>query len=158
MKINFNQYFEYRDGNLYWIAHPTAAYLIGRQAGGANGNGYLSVRLMKKPYYVHRVIYEMHHGCAPELIDHADGDLQNNRIENLRPATKSQNAKNSKAPTTNKSGVKGVCREKRYGNWRVTARVDGKQKHIGVFPTLELAKAAYEAFTKPACGEFFRKG
>jgi len=60
-------------------------------------------------------------------------------------------------PATNRSGIKGVSREKRYGNWRVTVKINGKQKHIGVFPTLDLAKAAYEQFTQSAHGEFFRK-
>jgi hypothetical protein len=157
MSIDFKEFFEYRDGSLYWIAHPTAKYLIGRKAGGSNGNGYLALRILQKSYYVHRVIYEMHHGAVPELIDHADGDFRNNRIENLRPATKAENAYNSKIPATNRSGIKGVSREKRYGNWRVTVKIDGKQKHIGVFPTLDLAKAAYEQFTQSAHGEFFRK-
>lgn len=94
----------------------------------------------------------------PEQVHRTQGGqklaLTNNRIENLRAATKVQNAQNSKVPVTNKSGVKGVCREKRYGGWRVTVRVDGKQKHIGIFRSLEEAEHAYDAFTKVVHGEF----
>ena len=86
--------FEYRDGDLYWKVKPAKQVAVGAKAGCKNSHGYCVVRVNKVLYGIHRIIFLMHHGHLPEYIDHADGDRLNNRIENLRQATKIQNSYN----------------------------------------------------------------
>jgi len=65
------------------------------------------------------LIFLYHHGYLPKFVDHIDGNKKNNRIENLREATKSQNAMNQKVSTRNTSGIKGVMWHKRDKKWFV---------------------------------------
>lgn len=95
-------------------------------------------------YRLHRLIYLYHHGYIPEQIDHINRNCFDNRIENLRPATSSQNASNRKRFSNNKSGLKGVCWHKRIQKWGVSCSVHGKQKHYGYFG--DLLSAASKAF------------
>jgi hypothetical protein len=109
-----------------------------------------------KHYRLHRVIFFMHHGYLPDVIDHIDGDILNNKIENLRPATHTQNMRNTKLSSRNNSGVKGVNWDKKSNKWRVHISVDGKTKTFGRFKDMELAELiAIEARDK-YYGEFAR--
>lgn len=95
-------------------------------------------------YRLHRLIYLYHYGYMPEQIDHINRNCFDNRIENLRPATSSQNARNRKKFANNTSGIKGVCWHKRINKWGVSCSVFGKQKHCGYFDNL--LDAASRAF------------
>ena len=79
----------------------------------------------------------MNHGELPEFIDHIDGNSLNNRIENLREATNSQNCMNGKLRKTNKSGHKNVYWHKSAKKWSVEIKVFGKKKYFGLFDDLE---------------------
>lgn len=77
---------------------------------------------------VHRVVWEMHNGNIPKglVIDHIDGDPSNNKIENLRLATSSQNSCNQKCQKNKKSGLpKGISPDGE-GRIRATVRFKGK--------------------------------
>lgn len=137
------KFFEYRNGLLFWKLKPAKNILIGDEAGYIRtSDGYRSVMLNGKNYLAHRIVYALHHGCAPEYIDHIDGDRTNNVIENLRECTNAQNMTNSKGRSDNKSGVKNVNWDSGRSKWRVAIQHDGKQKHIGYFSEIDLAKAA----------------
>ena len=143
-----NELFEYRDGNLYWKT-PTTKRNVGDLAGFVRSDGYKALFFNKKIYAYHRIIFLMHHGFLPQFIDHIDGNKLNNRIENLRQATKSQNCQNSKKPITNKSGSKNVYWHKLAKKWCVELLNNGKKKYIGLFEDLELADlVAHEARSK----------
>jgi hypothetical protein len=88
--IEMNEHFEYRDGTLYWKQHSWKNK-IGTPAGTVKGKGYLNVWLNGVSYRVHRIIYAMFHGHAPDYIDHIDNNRLNNRIGNLRETTNSEN-------------------------------------------------------------------
>jgi hypothetical protein len=105
--------------------------------------GYMTVCVDGKNYRAHRVIYLFHHGYLPEQIDHINGDRSDNRIENLRPATISQNGQNRKP--TGKSGIKGVVWHKQIKRWVASISVNGKTKHLGCFETLEQAAEVSKA-------------
>lgn len=81
-----------------------------------NSNGYYRVGLSKdknmKHFYLHRLVFLVHQGYLPELIDHIDGNQTNNSIDNLRKVTRSQNKMNSKIPCNNTSGFKGISKHK----------------------------------------------
>ena len=61
--------------------------------------------------YAHRVVWFLCKGEDPGdfLIDHIDGNPSNNRIENLRKVTASQNSRNCKAKSNNKFGIRGIA-------------------------------------------------
>ena len=82
----------------------------------------------------------MHHGYVPDLIDHIDGNKTNNNIDNLRPATKSENQYNKKKSTDSISGIKGVTWRSETNKWRVRITVDKKDIDVGYAKTLIEAK------------------
>lgn len=65
----------------------------GDAAGTVQPDGYLQVMVDKKKYYVHRLVWLLHHGVLPERpahIVHGNGDRSDNRIENLQMVSHSQ--------------------------------------------------------------------
>ena len=145
--------FEYRDGDLYRKVNSKKAK-AGDKAGCNDHKNYLKTKIDNVAYFNHRIIFFMHHGYLPEFIDHIDGNTLNNRIENLRPATNTQNQWNSKLPKTNTSGVKGVYWVKRDSKWRAMCRVNGTKYHIGIFTELSEAENAINNFRKTNHKEF----
>lgn len=112
-----------------------------------------------KHKWAHRIIWEMHRGdvATGMEIDHKDGNPWNNRLDNLRTATRTQNAYNAPIQRNNTSGYKGVSRcKKGRMNWQVCMKVRGKMKAIGRYVTLEEAVAARQAAAEALHGEFVR--
>lgn len=116
----------------------------GKEAFTANGNhGYKTGNVFGTLYLAHRVIWAIFHGHWPkDQIDHINGDRTDNQIKNLRNVSASENSKNMKMPSTNSSGVIGVCWRKAKGRWQAQIRVSGRVKHIGSFLEIEDAIAA----------------
>lgn len=130
--------FLYENGSLFWkISKP--GLRAGTKAGGINSNGYSAITLNGFRYLEHRLIFLMLKGYLPSFIDHINLNRLDNRIENLREATKSQNNYNTGLRKDNKTGVKNVSWHKGNNRWVVTVRVNGHKKHIGSFADLELA-------------------
>ena len=71
-------------------------------------NKYYQIRLNYKNYLVHRLIFLYHHNYLPKVIDHIDRNKLNNKIENLREVTHSQNLMNCKSYKNSSSKYKGV--------------------------------------------------
>lgn len=129
-------------------------------AGSAAGSfqkqrGYYYVQIQKKKYLAHRVVWALCHGAPPDGmdIDHIDMDGSNNRIENLRLASRSENHRNRKVRPDNKAGVKGLSL--RSDGWEGRIFVDGK-----VHRKFSLSREVVErwlADTRPRLhGEFSR--
>jgi len=135
--------FDYKDGDLYWKDS-------GAKVGGCvNRGGYKVMGFRNKNYLIHRIVYLMFYGYLPKFIDHVDNDRVNNKLENLRPASPSQNLWNACLRPTNTSGCKGVSWHKKTKKWQVKLSVDRVLKHFGYFDDLELADlVAIEARTK----------
>jgi AP2 domain/HNH endonuclease len=89
-------------------------------------------------------------------IDHRDGDATNNRWNNLRRATRSQNNANRRRPRHNTSGYKGVYLHRRSEQWCAQIGRDGRTIYLGTFPTPQAAHAAYVAAARKLFGEFAR--
>ena len=117
-------------------------------------NGYMKVHIQDKEYKVHRLMAMAYLNNLENkpVVDHIDGNRVNNIITNLRWATKSENSRNSKISSTNTSGIKGVRIEN--GRWRVQIRINGKNKHIGYYNTIEEATLARKYAVKEHYGEF----
>lgn len=133
--------FEYKDGLLYWKIRPKNSRSVkeNMEAGSKSGHGYKKVTTKGKTFYTHQIIFLMQHGYIPKLIDHIDGNPNNNKINNLRESNKSLNACNSKLPSHNTSGTKGVVWGKRENKWIARVQINKKVIHLGTFNDLELA-------------------
>jgi hypothetical protein len=135
-----DEFFDYKDGVLYRKKQTSSNAKIGDVAGTTRQDGYRHINLHGKFYLVHRLIFLMHHGFLPKVIDHIDGNSLNNRIENLRVATKSQNCQNARIRRNNTSGIKNVHFNKQSNKWQVSISINQKWKHVGYYQDLELAE------------------
>lgn len=132
--FNFSDFLQYRDGALFWIAVPGKGKKIkvgGKAGSKSKSHGYIQIGVAGKTYLAHRVIWELCHGHTPEgsQVDHLDGDIDNNHIENLRLVSNTVNSLNRVKSPRNKSGVTGIYRDKSLNMWRV----DFRHKYIGIF-------------------------
>lgn len=135
-----------------WRAH------VERRADGSIINVYAvrwaGIQNGKRRYVaMHRVIAETPDGME---TDHKDANGLNNRRHNLRSATTAQNQHNARMPTHNTSGIKGVCPDRRRGNWRAQIVLSGRQIFLGSFSNIEDAAAAYAKASAKLHGEFGR--
>jgi hypothetical protein len=108
---------------------------------------------MGKSHKAHRLIFMLHHGFMPQEIDHINGDRADNRIENLRSVTRSQNQYN-KRPQRNASGYRGVTWHKKTGKWLVRVGLNNKNKSLGYYDDLELAALVAEEGRSLHYGQF----
>jgi hypothetical protein len=142
-------------GELRWTEDPRNRYPCKpfERAGRVNTAGYVQICIRQNCYLAHRVSWAMKNGWWPaSLIDHKDGNPQNNRPENLRVCTQSQNMQNKKAHRGN--GLKGA--KLVNGCWTAMIRLNGKQTYIGRYPTEEAAHSAYVEAANKHFGEFAR--
>ena len=91
-----------------------------------------------------------------QTIDHRNRDGLDNQLHNLRPATRSQNQFNAGRRRDNTSGFKGVHRtsQSTCRPWVARIRVNGREIHIGYFPTPQEAADAYDEAALKYHGEF----
>lgn len=105
---------------------------------------------------LHRFIAKLGGMPTADLIDHKNMNGLDCRLSNLRPSTKSTNARNRGIDKNNTSGVKGVHFEAQTGKWRAELWVDNKHLRLGRFESKDdAASAVAEARTKYH-GEFAR--
>ena len=120
-------------------------------------NGYVLIGIDRIEYRAHRLAWLYVYGDWPLIqIDHINGIKDDNRMSNLRLATRSQNSRNSKVSKNNKCGLKGVCFEKYTGRWKAQIYFDGQNRNLGRFNTKESAHAAYIMAALKHHGEFAR--
>jgi hypothetical protein len=146
--------FDYQDGQLVWKKRTGPRSNPNQAAGSLMPQGYLRVKFDKKSHLVHRLVYLWHTGEMPVFIDHQDQNKTNNKIENLRPATKGQNNCNTKLRKDNKSGFCGVYWHKVAGAWSAEISVNQKKQRIGFFDSSKKAAQAYNDVAMRLHGEF----
>lgn len=133
----------------------TRARNIGDVAGNTNWRGYTSIWINGEQYYAHRMAWAICNGAWPSCdIDHINEDKSDNRICNLRIASRSQNMFNRGKNKNNTSGFKGVSFCKDTGRWMAQMSIYGKSLKIGRFDTKEEASRAYFEKAKELRGEF----
>ena len=143
-------------GALVWLADRTGGIKAGDPAGCSyNMRGYRRVKFRGSGYLSHRVSWFLYHGeQPPKNIDHINGDTSDNRIENLRGVTTTQNQWNSRLRSDNSTGFKGVTFDKRCGSFRAKA----SKKYLGSYNTPEEADSVARAFREKHNGEFTNHG
>jgi hypothetical protein len=144
-------------GELRWKVDLNANAKAGQLAGSPARRGYKRIMIDGHSYFVHRIIFKLRTGRDPvEEVDHKVGVGLGDGAANLRSASRSQNNQNASLRHDNKVKLKGVCRNSRNvrNPWRALIWIDGKQRHLGSFPTPEAAHAAYCRVAKEIYGEF----
>lgn len=157
---------EYRNGSLYWkkrddVPNHINVRDVGKEAGYPAKGGYWYIEINSKPIYRHRLVFLMHKGYLPEFVDHIKsnpGEPHDDRIENLREASREQNQANRRINSNNTSGIKGVVWDPRSGKWRGRISKNGKRYNIGYFTTLEEAEEKMSAARKELHGEYANNG
>lgn len=142
------------DTGLFRWLHNRGKGKSGGIAGTKQTYGYIQIRINKVHYLAHRLAWIYVYGSIPEYIDHINQVKDDNRIENLRLATKSENSCNRAATRSNKYGAKGVRLEKATGRFRATVRFKGKSYNAGIYDSVEDASEAYAKHAIKIHGEF----
>lgn len=119
-------------------------YKNGRLLGSLRKDGYLKTNAFGKQWLGHRLVWFMTYGNVPDIIDHINGNRSDNRISNLRASSKSLNGENRKGPTS-KNKLKTLGVTKHGKGFHAAIRINGKQVHLGTYPTVELAQEQYLA-------------
>ncbi len=108
-----------------------------------NSCGYLHCEINKKMFLKHRLVIQAYNldfiisdSSKNNIIDHIDGNKQNNNITNLRVVTHQQNC-------MNRTRDKGYCWNKQRGKWLARIYVNGKSIHLGYHITEQEARQAY---------------
>ena len=156
---------DYNDYSLYWmdrddICHAANSRLRHKKAfTSENKNGYRHGRINQRTYLAHRVIWAIHYGEWPNgEIDHINGCKTDNRIENLRIASPSENRCNRGKQGNNTSGYKWVYFNKRLSHWYAEIRKDGKKVYLGSCKNPEDAHRLYTNSMEKYHGDFHNSG
>lgn len=139
-------------GVFRWLVSRGRMAQAGDIAGAANDDGYILINIGGRKYGAHRIAWRIVHGKWPDFeIDHINRDPSDNRISNLREATRSQNCVNRKVV---RKGLKGAYPN---GNrWCASIKINGRVRHLGSFATEQEAHSAYANEAKLAHGSFAR--
>lgn len=129
-----------------------------RPLGKMTWDGYreLCVIVGGKKKYIryHRAIWLWHYGTVPQQIDHINGNPLDNRVENLRKCTTSQNQGNKGLQINSTTGFKGVTYVKSRGVFRANIETAGKSKYLGVSSDPIEAAKLYDQAARKLFGEF----
>lgn len=164
------QCFTEKDGRLYWKRRPLGHFVdkrtwkiwntrwAGQEAGAlcvGKTDSRWCLTTTWNPNRRSHIVWALHRGEYPsDQIDHRDHDSLNDRIENLRVATQSQNMANTRRLKSNKTGYKGVHFKKDKNKYVARISDQGRTKFLGYFSTPQEAHAAYVKAARELFGEF----
>lgn len=153
-ELNRILFCDVENGLLYWKSRPRSDFSndftcrmfnfkAGKVAGGVNGDGYIVIHHNGESIFAHDAVWlfagnELIDGLVIDHINHIRSD---NRIKNLRMVSELTNSRNQKLHSNNISGYSGVRRTK-SGKWSAHIRVNGKERQIGTFLTMDEAVKA----------------
>jgi hypothetical protein len=133
-------------GRFFWF-HRRGNVPAGTETGLCNnGKGYRVIGWCNRIHVAHRMAWAIYYGEWPaQDIDHINGDRADNRICNLRLATRGENMQNAKTPVHNSSGHRGVHWHAGAKKWRAVIWKDKSPHHLGFFDDITDAAEAYRA-------------
>jgi hypothetical protein len=130
--------------------HLTRKVARGPATGGVRAGcintttGYRQIKIDYRLYQEHRLVWLFIHGSfPPDCLDHINGVKDDNRFDNLREATYSENNMNQGLQSNNTSGFKGVDYLKSSGKYRARISINRTTKALGYYTTREEAHKAY---------------
>lgn len=124
----------------------------GEKRAGSVAHGYRYIYIDGKRYAEHALAWLYVYGEWPTELDHINRVKGDNRIANLRIASRAQNAANIASRRSNIP--KGVGWHAAARKWRAYITVNGKFYHLGCFIDMDAAKTAYEDAARRHFGEF----
>lgn len=144
----WTEYFEYDPSvasGLKWVSTKKS----GSPVLSKNGTHYRVYVPGYGPFYCHRIIFEMFFGSLPDklVVDHIDGNPENNTIENLRAVTQKVNSRNQTCRINNKSGVNGVQVRKNGEIVATWMKLDGKWG----YKSYSISKYGFDEAFRLAC-------
>lgn len=137
-------------GVLIWRHHWSKSHVtrfVGKEVTSESereGLRYIRVRLKDQLFLVHRIIWFLEKNDWPDLIDHIDGNGRNNRIENLRVATKRQNMQNMrKHRSGHLLGTSLLCDRYNDPRWLSKIKIGKEYRRLGRYYTQQEAHVRY---------------
>ena len=151
------EYLDYdpETGVLTWKKSPGPRAKKGAPScSGLGGDGYKQLQFRWTKFKAHRVAFALYHGRWPTpYCDHIDCDKTNNRANNLRECSPSENQHNQRIRRDNTTGIKGVIR---HGTgYEARVRISGTQ-YAKYFRRLEDAAAYVKQLREQLHGDFAR--
>ena len=137
-------------GTFYLREDPDNRYkdqYVGLPAGSQHLRGYLHIYINEKPYKAHRLVWVYFFGDWPEVVDHLNGRVWDNRLENLRATDQTTNNRNAKTRHDNISGISGLHYRPSTAAWVVQIGTDHGRK------TLYQGKDFFEACCRRKAAE-----
>lgn len=120
--------------------------IAGKVAGSLDNYGYRRITIDNRQFKAHRLAWFVTHGEMPVgELDHINGSRDDNRIANLRLATRAVNTQNVRCRADNTTGLMGVSLYKPTGKWKAQIKAKSKTHFLGYFASPEEAHSAYMA-------------
>lgn len=144
-------------GRMYWRVSQGSRAVAGTEAGTFHRHsGYVHITIDGRKYRRARLAFLYMTGAWPKLFsDHKNGERDDDRWDNLRDVSRSQNLRNVRP--RGRHGLKGVTLrtdKNRNKRWHASICIEGRARSLGDFATGAEAAAAYEAAAKHHHGEF----
>lgn len=137
--LNYNQ-----ETGLFTRRVGVRGYAAGSSVGHQRSDGRKQISVDWGRYLASRLAWFYTKGKWPKNeIDHINGDYSDDRICNLREATRSQNLMNTRIRSDNTTGYKGVHWSKEKKKWKSVIHLSSGPKHLGYFDDPETAYGAY---------------
>jgi hypothetical protein len=114
-------------------------------------DGYIVACTGNTTVKMHRIVTKCPSGYDVDHIYHKPND---NRKSQLRICKRQHNIMNSKIPSNNTSGVKGVCWDKSRNLWEAYIKINQRKKHLGRFADFQDAVEARRRAENELFGEF----
>ena len=155
-RARLRRYLSYnpKTGKFTWLVRNSPRVKIGDTAGSPAPGWYTRINIDTNSYLAHRLAFVYMTGRCPKYVDHIDGNKANNKWSNLREATITQNAWNSKSHGDSTSRFKGVSWNKVDKKWRAQISIDGHNTFLGLFVDARDAAKAYQDAARKHHGEF----
>lgn len=137
------------------ISNSRRTDLCGKSAGCLNPNGYTDISVDGRKYKGHRLAWLYVYGkWPPQMLDHKNLNKSDNRIENLREASRAQNEQNKRPRSNSSSGVTGVYWNKCAKKWQAYIKVDRAYRYLGIYEDFDIAVAIRRNAEKTFFGAF----
>lgn len=145
--------YEPETGRFFWIKKLGPRAMPGNEAGSLNQLGYIKIKVLHQEYSRSRLAWLYVYGKWPDpFIDHINRNRKDDRIINLRVATRGENNRNTQMRSDNTSGVKGVVKIRDQFMARIHYR--GESIYLGLHETIEGAGEAVKQASIKYHGEF----
>ena len=130
-------------GVFTWLVYRKSGSLPGDVAGGRSPRGYWRIKVDGVFYQAHKLAWLYVYGVMPLMMDHQNQVKDDNRLCNIRPATKPENGQNLPVQARSVSGFTGVTRHHAQQKWLARITYMGKLMYLGAFYRIEDAVQAY---------------